>query len=224
MAEDLVFLIDVDNTLLDNDRFQDDLKAHVAERMGAAARDRYWTLQDHLFHTLGYRDYLGACQQFRLEQPDDPERLWLAAFILDYPYEQRLYPKALDVVARLRGRARTVLLTDGDAVYQPNKLRRSGLLAATGGELLLAVHKEEELAEVERRFPATHYVLIDDKPRILAAVKTAWGDRVTTVFPRQGQFAREAAGLASRPAPDVTVETVGELLTHPVLGGRSPSD
>lgn len=217
MLPDLVLLIDVDNTLLDNDAFQDDLKAHVAREMGPAARDRFWAMQDNLFRTLGYRDYLGACQQFRLEQPDDPARLWLAEYILAYPYADRLYPRALDVMARLRGLARTVLLTDGDAVFQPNKVRRSGLLAAADGELVLAVHKEEELAAVERRYPASHYVLIDDKMRILAAVKTAWGPRVTTVFPRQGQFAHDAAALASQPGPDVTVDAIGDLLTHPLL-------
>ena len=207
-----VFLVDVDNTLLDNDRFQDDLKAHLARELGEAARDRYWALQDHLFHTLGYRDYLGACQTFRLERPDDPQRLWIAEHILAYAYETLLYPGAHEVLARLRGRGRTVLLTDGDAVFQPNKLRRSGLLEAVGGELMLPVHKEDELAEIERRFPADRYVLIDDKLRILTAVKKVWGPRVLTVFPRQGQFARDPAVLAGHPPADINVDRIADLL------------
>ncbi|MDX7950022.1 hypothetical protein P7D22_02380 [Lichenihabitans sp. Uapishka_5] len=217
MPDDLVFLVDVDNTLLDNDRFQDHLKAHIADRMGEAARDRYWALQDHLFHTLGYRDYLGACQTFRLEAPSDPERLWLAAYILDFPFETLLYPGATDLLARLRDLGRTVLLTDGDAVFQPNKLRRSGLLEAVDGELMLPVHKEQELPEIERRFPAHRYVLIDDKLRILSAVKAGWSDRVYTVFPRQGQFGRDPAVVAAHPAADLTVETIADLLDPGLL-------
>ncbi|MBE7219534.1 MAG: HAD family hydrolase [Caulobacteraceae bacterium] len=214
MAADRVFLVDVDNTLLDNDRFQDDLKAHIAGQWGEAARDHYWALQEALFRTLGYRDYLGACQTFRLEQPDDGRRLWLAAFILDYPYETLLYPGAHDVLARLRGIGPTVLLTDGDAVFQPNKLRRSGLLEAVGGELMLPVHKEHELDAIERRYPARRYVMVDDKLRILTAVKNAWGDRVVTVFPRQGQFARDPAVLAANPPADISLAAIGDLATQ----------
>lgn len=218
VAAETVFLVDVDNTLLDNDHFQDDLKAQVVREMGEAARDRYWALQEHLFQTLGYRDYLGACQTFRLERPDDPRRLWLAEYILTYPYETLLYPGAREVLARLRERGRTVLLTDGDAVFQPNKLRRSGLLDAVAGELMLPVHKENELAEIERRFPAERYVLIDDKLRILTAVKTVWGARVLTVFPRQGQFARDPAVLAGNPKADISVAHIADLLDDAAWG------
>ncbi len=217
MTADVVFLVDVDNTLLDNDHFQNDLKAHLAREMGEAALDRYWNLQEHLFQVLGYRDYLGACLTFRLDQPDDPRRLWLAEYILTYRYETLLYPGVHDVLRLLRTRGRTVLLTDGDAVFQPNKLRRSGLLEAVEGELMLPVHKEEELAEVERRFPAERYVLIDDKLRILTAVKRAWETRVTTVFPRQGQFAHDPAVLAANPAADISVAAIADLLHHSLL-------
>ena len=214
---DTVFLVDVDNTLLNNDHFQEDLKAHLARELGEAARDRFWALQEHLFQTLGYRDYLGACQTFRLEEPNEPQRLWVAEYILAYRYETLLYSGAHDLLTRLRGLGRTVLLTDGDAVFQPNKLRRSGLLEAAAVELMLPVHKEEELAEIERRYPAERYVLIDDKLRILTAVKAVWGARVRTVFPRQGQFGRDPAVLAANPPADVSVAAIAELLDPAVL-------
>ncbi|MCW6506653.1 HAD family hydrolase [Lichenifustis flavocetrariae] len=222
MTDARVFLVDVDNTLLDNDRFQDDLKAHVAATSGAAARDRYWALQDHLFKTLGYRDYLGACQSYRLERPDDREALRLAAFILDYPYETLLYPGALDVLDRMRGLGRTALLTDGDAVFQPNKLRRSGLADAVNGDLMIAVHKDEELDAILAQFPAEHHVLVDDKVRILTAFKTAWGSRVTTVFPRQGQFARDEKVLAANPPADLSIDRIVDLLEAALLA-ETPS-
>ena len=213
-----VFLVDVDNTLLNNDLFQHELKGHIETRLGAAAKDRYWAIQDALFHGGGYRDYLGAFQQMRAEFADEPEVLWLAGFVLNFPYEKLLFPGAMDVLARLRSMGRVVLLTDGDAVFQPLKLLRSGLAEAVGREqAMIAVHKEQALAEVERRFPAERYVLIDDKLRLLTAVKRDWGARVTTVFPRQGQFAFDAAVLAENPAADVTVPQIGDLLDPAIL-------
>ena len=213
----LVFLVDVDNTLLDNDGFQDDLKAHIERSSGAAARDRYWAIQEGLFHTLGYRDYLGAFQQYRLERMDDAAAMWLSLFVLDYPYAKQLYPGALDVVATLKALGPTVALTDGDAVFQPRKLQRSGLAEALGDEVMICVHKDQEIAAIEQRYPATHYVVIDDKLRLLTAFKQAWGDRVTTVFPRQGQFAFDARVLASNPPADITVERIADLLDDGVL-------
>ena len=219
-ADKLVFLVDVDNTLLDNDRFQDELKAHIERIAGAAARDRYWAIQEHLFRTLGYRDYLGAFQTYRLERPDDEAAIWLSAFVTDFPYATLLYPGALAVLTRMRGLGRTVLLTDGDAVFQPRKLDRSGLAEAVGRhEVMICVHKDEELDSIARRCPAERYVLVDDKVRILSAFKAAWGGRVTTVFPRQGQFARDAAVLAANPPADISVERIEDLLLHPILGG-----
>jgi FMN phosphatase YigB (HAD superfamily) len=211
----VVFLVDVDDTLLDNDRIQDDLRAFLGREFGAALRDRYWAIQEQLFVELGYRDYLGAVQLLRLEHLDEPRLLTLASFLLDYPFAERLYPRALEVLARLGRRGRTVILSDGDAVFQPRKLERSGVLAAVDGHVLVYVHKEQALADVEKRYPAGHYVLVDDKPSILAAVKQAWGERVTTVLPRQGKFANDAKQLAAHPPADLTVERIGDLLDYP---------
>ena len=216
-AAPLVFLVDVDNTLLDNDGFQNDLKSHIEKVSGAAAKDRYWAIQEHLFHTLGYRDYLGAFQQYRLERMEDDAAIWLSLFVIDYPYAKQLYPRALDLVAALKARGTVVALTDGDAVFQPRKLQGSGLAEALGDGVMICVHKDQEVAAIERRYPAEHYVAIDDKLRLLTAFKQAWGDRVTTVFPRQGQFAFDAAVLASNPPADVTVERIGDLLDGAML-------
>ena len=209
----IVFLVDVDNTLLDNDRIQADIKAHLAQEYGAACRDRYWAILEDLFSELGYRDYLGALQRFRVEHPQDMHLLSMSSFLMDYPFADRLYPGAIDVLARLRGWGPTVLLTDGDVVFQPRKVERSGLAAAVESQVLIYIHKELALDDVAARYPAQHYVLVDDKPRILAAVKDAWGDRVTTVLPRQGQYAHDAKTLASVSVPDVTVERIADLLT-----------
>jgi len=209
-----VFLVDVDNTLLDNDHIQADLKRHLEREFGAACRDRYWAILEQLFSELGYRDYLGALQRYRVEHPLDINLLSRPSYLVDYPFANRLYPGALDVLERFRGWGPTVILSDGDVVFQPRKVERSGIAEAVGGHVLIYIHKEEELDDVERRYPARHYVLVDDKPRILAAVKAVWGERVTTVLPRQGQYARDAAVVASLPAADLTVERVGDLLTY----------
>jgi FMN phosphatase YigB (HAD superfamily) len=212
--EETVFLVDVDNTLLDNDRIQADLKRHLERDFGAACRDRYWAILEQLFSELGYRDYLGALQRYRVEHPKDIHLLSMSSYLVDYPFANRLYPGALDVLERLRGWARTVILSDGDVVFQPRKVERSGIFDAVDGHVLIYIHKEEELADVEQRYPAGHYVLVDDKPRILAAVKTAWGERVTTVLPRQGQFAHAADAASYQPAADLTVERISDLLTY----------
>ena len=215
----MVFLVDVDNTLLDNDRIQDDLKRHLEREFGAKSRDRYWAILEALFVELGYRDYLGALQRYRAEHPQDVHLISMSSYLVDYPFANRLYPGALDVLERLRAWGSTVILSDGDVVFQPRKVQRSGIWEAVDGHVLIYIHKEEMLEDVERRYPAQHYVLVDDKPRILAAVKDAWGDRVTTVFPRQGQYARDAK--AYRPA-DLTVERIGDLLTHDLRELLSP--
>src|SRR5215472_10236221 len=205
-----VFLVDVDNTLLDNDRIQADLRRHLEREFGAACRDRYWAILEQLFTELGYRDYLGALQRYRVEHPQDIHLLSMSSFLVDYPFANRLYPAALDVLERFRGWGPTVILSDGDVVFQPRKVERSGIAEAVDDHVLIYIHKEEMLDHVERRYPAQHYVLVDDKPRILAAVKKAWGDRVTTMFPRQGQYARDAKAY---PAADLTVERIGDLVT-----------
>jgi FMN phosphatase YigB (HAD superfamily) len=215
----MVFLVDVDTTLLDNDRIQDDLKRHLEREFGAKSRDRYWAILEALFVELGYRDYLGALQRYRAEHPQDVHLISMSSYLVDYPFANRLYPGALDVLQQLRAWGATVILSDGDVVFQPRKVQRSGIWEAVDGHVLIYIHKEEMLEDVERRYPAQHYVLVDDKPRILAAVKDAWGDRVTTIFPRQGQYARDAK--AYRPA-DLTVERIGDLLTHDLRELLSP--
>jgi FMN phosphatase YigB (HAD superfamily) len=221
----VVFLVDVDDTLLDNDRVQEDLKRHLEKTCGAECRDRYWAIQEELFDQLGYRDYLGALQRYRVEHPYEPHLISLAGYLVDYPFANRLYPGALDVLECFRGWGRTVILTDGDVVFQPRKVERSGIFEAVEGHVLIYVHKEKALADVERRYPAQHYVLVDDKLRILAAVKEAWRDRVTTVFVRQGQFAHDPKVLAAYPPGDRTVESIGELLNYELpalLGVQRP--
>ena len=213
-ADATVFLVDVDNTLLDNDHIQDDIRRHLEREYGPACRDRYWSILEQLMDELGYRDYLGALQRYRVEHPLDIDLLAMSSFLVDYPFADRLYPGALAVLERLGRWGRTVILSDGDVVFQPRKVERSGIAAAVGGRVLIYIHKERALDDVERRFPARRYVLVDDKPRILAAVKKAWGARVTTVLPRQGQYAHDAAALAANPAPDLTIERIGDLRAY----------
>jgi hypothetical protein len=213
-ASAVVFLVDVDNTLLDNDRIQADLKRHLEQRFGAACRDRYWAILEQLFETEGYRDYLGALQRYRVEHPRDNRLLSMSSYLVDYPFATRLYPESLDVLERLRAWGPTVLLSDGDVVFQPRKVERSGLAAAVDGAVLIYIHKEQQLDDVEAHYPARHYVLIDDKLRILSEVKGLWGARVTTVFPRQGSYANDPAILANYPAPDLTVQRIGEVLRY----------
>ncbi len=208
-----VFLLDVDNTLLDNDRVADDLRDHLTRRFGEERQQLYWQLFEQLREELGYADYLGALQRFRATYPHDSHLLEMSFYLIDYPFAERLYPGALEVVARLRELGAVAILTDGDVVFQPHKIRRSGLWEATGGEVLVYVHKEQELHDVESRYPAARYVLVDDKLRILAAVKECWGERVTTVFPRQGHYASDPEVLARYPDADLSVERIGDLLT-----------
>lgn len=210
----LVFLVDVDNTLVDNDGIQQDLKDHLERTYGLAARERYWRILEDLFVELGYRDYIGALQRFRVEHPREVELLSMSSFLMDYPFADRLYPGALEVLKRLRGLGPTVILSDGDVVFQPRKVEHAGIANVVDGHVLIYIHKEESLDDVERRYPAEHYVLVDDKLRILDAVKQIWGERVTTVFPRQGQYAHDAKLLSALPPADVTIERIGDLLHY----------
>ena len=210
--DDVVFLLDCDNTLLDNDVVQEDLRMHLAREFGAPSRDRYWAIFEDLRRELGYADYLGALQRYRLTDQSDPRLLLMSSYLVDYPFGDRLYPGALDVLRYLRLRGPTVILSDGDAVFQPRKIQRSGLWAAVDGRVLIYIHKEAMLDAVAARYPARRYVMVDDKVRILATIKQIWGDRVTTVFPRQGRYARDPDILAAYPPADVTVERIGELL------------
>jgi FMN phosphatase YigB (HAD superfamily) len=217
---EVVFLVDVDNTLLDNDRVIADLRRHLEREVGPDGLARYWAIFEALRAELGYADYLGALQRYRLEAPRDPRLLTVSGFLVDYPFADRLYPGALDVLARFRTWGPTVILSDGDVVFQPRKVQRSGLGAAVDG-VLIYVHKERELDDVEQRYPAAHYVLVDDKLRILAAVKRRWGGRVTTVFPRQGHYAHDPAILTTCPAADLSVEHIGDLVDYDLSALRA---
>ena len=208
-----VFLLDVDNTLLDNDAVIDDLREHLSETFGEEAESKYFEIFEQLRDELGYADYLGALQRFRLAHPHDVHLVEMSLWLVDYPFETRLYPDALEVVRHLERFGLTVVLTDGDVVFQPRKIERSGIRRAVEGRVLVYVHKEHELEDVARRFPAERYVLVDDKLRILTAVKQVWGERVTTVFPRQGHYAHDAETLASSPTADVSIGRIGDLLS-----------
>jgi FMN phosphatase YigB (HAD superfamily) len=220
---DIVFLFDVDNTLLDNDRFQDDLREHLQSSYGDGVCAQYWTAFEELRNELGYADYLGALERYRLDNLHDPRVLRLANWLLDYPFADLLYPRIFEVLSHLRQWGPIVILSDGDAVFQPRKIDRSGLWRAFDGNVLIYVHKETELGDVERWHPARHYVLIDDKLRILDAAKRVWGDRITTVFPKQGHYALDASGLKDIPPADVTIDRIGDLLRYdlPTLGRSS---
>lgn len=211
-AADTVFLFDVDNTLLDNDRVTADLERRLQEGVGERRARCYWDFFEQLRTELGYADYLGALQRYRIQYPRDPELLMVSRFLVNYPFATRLYPDSLDVVDHVRQWGRPVVLSDGDVVFQPLKVDRSGIFSAFNGDVLIYIHKEAELADVEKRYPAAHYVLVDDKLRILDAVKKVWGSRVTTVFPRQGHYARDPKITAAYPAADISVDRIGDLL------------
>ncbi len=207
----VVFLFDVDNTLLDSDRVSADMRRFLDREVGPERARRYWAIFEELRRELGYADYLGALQRYRVEHPRDSHVLAVSNFLIDYPFANRLYPGSLDVIDRVRQWGPAVILTDGDAVFQPRKIQRSGLQECFESNILIYVHKEQQLADVEERYPAAHYVLVDDKLRILTAVKAIWGERVTTVFPRQGHYALDAAAVAEFPDADVTIGRIGEL-------------
>ncbi len=206
-----VFFFDVDNTLLDNDRVAEDLKRYLTNRVGESSAGRYWEIFEQLRSELGYADYLGALQRYRIERPRDPKLLATSHFLIDYPFANRLFPQSLDAVAYAQRLGRAVILSDGDAVFQPRKVDRSGLFEIFDGQVLIYIHKEQELDDAEAKYPATHYVMADDKVRILTALKKHWGRRVTTVFPRQGHYALDAKSVAEYPKPDITIERIGEL-------------
>jgi FMN phosphatase YigB (HAD superfamily) len=208
----IVFLVDVDNTLLDNDGIQQDLKDHLEETYGVATRDRYWRILEDLFSELGYRDYIGAMQRYRSEHPMHVELLAMSHYLIDYPFAGRLYPHALEVLGHLRRLGPTAILSDGDVVFQPRKVEHAGIAEAVDGHVLIYIHKEEALADIEQRYPARHYVLIDDKLRILDAVKRVWKERVTTVFVRQGIYAHDEKVVGALPPADATIERIADLL------------
>ena len=214
----MVFLLDVDNTLLDNDRVQSDLRNYLEREFGAASRDRYWAIFEALRSELGYADYLGALQRYRCAEAggamNDPRLLLISSFLVDYPFADRLYPGALGVIAHLRARGQTVILSDGDVVFQPRKIQRSGLWKAVAGRVLIYIHKEQMLDDLERRFPARRYVMVDDKLRVLAATKAILKQRLTTVFPRQGHYALDPHNLSLYPPADITIGCIDDLTNY----------
>lgn len=212
--EQVVFFFDVDNTLLDNDRATADLRRFLEGEVGAKRTARYWEIFELLRAELGYADYLGALQRYRIEHPYDTHLLALSTYLINYPFANRLYPNSLDVLDYCRQFGKVVILTDGDVVFQPRKVERSGLFEAVEKNILIYIHKEQELADVERRYPARHYVLVDDKIRILSAIKKIWAGRVTTVFPKQGHYALDVAEVAKYPKADIEIERIGDLLNY----------
>jgi hypothetical protein len=212
MTYDTVFLFDVDNTLLDNDRVQADLDVHIRVEHGAAARNRYWEIFETIRSELGYADYLGALDRYRREDMHDPRILRFVNWLADYPFAERLYRGAIDAVKHVQQHAPTVILSDGDAVFQPRKVERSGLWRTFDGNVLIYIHKEEELDNVELLYPARHYVMIDDKLRILNSMKKIWGDRLTTVFAQQGHYATDREILAQYPHGDLQLASIGDLV------------
>jgi FMN phosphatase YigB (HAD superfamily) len=209
---DIVFMFDCDNTLLDNDLVQADLRAELQRIAGIAVCDRYWEFLEELRTELGYVDYLGALQRYRQRVPEETRLLMVSSFLVDYPFATRLYPDALAVIRHCQSFGSTMILTDGDVVFQPRKLQRSGLWEAVAGNVLIYIHKEQMLDDLQKHYPARHYVMVDDKLRILTAMKAVLGDRLTTVFPRQGHYALEAKHVAGYPPADFTVERIGTLL------------
>jgi FMN phosphatase YigB (HAD superfamily) len=209
---DVVFLVDVDNTLLDNDQIEVDFRSHLTREFGAESQGRYWKIFEDLRQELGYADYLGAMQRYRVEHLRDPHLLCASLFLVDYPFADRLYAQSLDVLRRLRSWGRTVILSDGDVVFQPRKVERSGLWDSVEGEVLIYIHKEQMLDDVEQRYPARHYVMFDDKLRILAAMKGVWRDRVTTVFVKQGHYATDERALSGYAPADLTLSGIGDVL------------
>jgi FMN phosphatase YigB (HAD superfamily) len=221
---EVVFLFDVDNTLLDNDRVERDLRHHIESGFGAESRDRYFAIVEELRSELGYTDYLGALQRYRLEDLCDPRLLLMSSFLVDYPFANRLYPGSLDALEHVSQWGTTVILSDGDVVFQPRKVQRSGLWGAVDGRVLIYIHKEQMLADVERLYPARHYVMVDDKLRILKAMKEFWGDKLTTVFPRQGHYALDPRNMAAYPRADITIEHINKIVNLDLasfLGGTA---
>jgi FMN phosphatase YigB (HAD superfamily) len=212
--EQVVFLIDVDNTLLDNDRIQDDLRAQLQRTLGAAQCDRYWEILEALRDELGYVDYLGSLQRLRQSGINDLQLLQISTFLLDYPFAERVYEGVREALQHVRRWGCVVILSDGDVVFQPRKIHRSGLWQAVDGHVLIYIHKEQMLQQVAQAYPALHYVMIDDKLRILSAMKEVWRDRLTTIFLRQGHYGQDDRANAAYPAADLSFDRIGQLIDY----------
>lgn len=213
-AKRVVFLFDVDNTLLNNDGVVDDLRTYLREEVGQKKCGRYWKIFEHRRSRVGYADYLGALQKYRDDFPHDMHLLAVSQYLIEYPFANRLFPNSLDVIRHVQRWGPAVLLTDGDVVFQPRKVQRAGLYDAVEGRTLIYIHKERQLADVRAHYPADHYIMIDDKLRILTAIKRSWRSRVTTVFPRQGHYANDSKLIAGCPPADITIDRIGDLLGY----------
>lgn len=225
---DVQFLVDVDNTLLDNDRFAADLTARLDQSFGNEECERYWSIYKNLYDAQGYADYLGALQVFRQACTRENALLQMSAFVLEYPFAARVYPGALRALQHLRAIGETALLSDGDIVFQPRKIQRSGLWSTVDGQVMICVHKQHALAAVQQRFPAAHYVMVDDKPQLLSAAKKVLGERLTTIFVRQGHYATGYDRRTIERAPDLCIESIADLcdvtLAHARAAGAASAD
>jgi FMN phosphatase YigB (HAD superfamily) len=220
---EVVFLLDVDNTLVDNDRFAADLGERLEQSFGVSERERYWAIFGRLREQLGLADYLASLQAFRAGLDDHPDLLAMSEFLLEYPFAARLFPRALEAVAHLNTLGRPVVLSDGDIVFQPRKIQRSGIWDAVGGRVMIYLHKERVLDHMQQRYPARHYVMVDDKPNLLAAMKSTLKSKLTTVFVRQGHYALAAESNSVEPAPDMIIERIGDLIGHHLSDFQEPS-
>ncbi len=209
---DVVFFFDVDNTLLDNDRVSAALLDFLTKEVGKDRTSTYQQIFEELRLELGYADYLGALQKYRARYPYDSHVLSLSNFLINYPFANRLFPNSLDVIDKFKRSGPVGILTDGDVVFQPRKIERSGLGEAVENNVLIYIHKEQELADVERRYPAKHYYIFDDKLRILTAIKNQWDKKVTTVFVRQGHYALDVDAISQYPDADVSLERIGDAM------------
>jgi FMN phosphatase YigB (HAD superfamily) len=212
--DELIFLLDVDNTLLDNDRFGADLGDRLEQAFGPSERARYWAIFGRLRQQLGFADYLASLQEFRTGLDDHPDLLEMSEFLLEYPFVARLFPRTLEAIAHVSAFGRPAILSDGDIVFQPRKIQRSGLWDAVEGRVMIYLHKERVLDHMQERYPANHYVMVDDKPNLLAAMKSILKSRLTTVFVRQGHYALAPDANSALPAPDMTIERIGDLVNH----------
>ncbi|MFN2465530.1 MAG: HAD family hydrolase [Candidatus Dormibacteria bacterium] len=207
----LVFLIDIDNTLIDNDRVKADMEAQIRQLAGPSGSEDFWNLYEEVREELDYVDLPITLARFRAQRPDVRKFPQISAMLLGYPFEDALYPEALHVVEHLKRMGKVVVLSDGDPVFQPAKIARIGMADAVDSNVLIYAHKEQHLDEVTDLYPAEHYVVIDDKPGVLGRMKARLGPRVTTVQVRQGKYASVGAEEPG-PAPDRTFAGIAGCL------------
>ena len=210
----LVFLIDLDNTILDNDGVKQDIEAKMLEILGERLAERFWHYYEAVRKDLDYIDFFETMMRLRDENPTDAAVVDEATgTLMDWDFCPRLYPRAIETVLHLKSLGLPLVLSDGDPVFQPMKIHQCGVTQAVDGRVLIFVHKERFLPAVQARFRAERYVLIDDKPGILMRSKAALGDRLTTVHVLQGKYATDPK-LAVDYTPDIVVPNFSDLLTY----------